>query len=349
MLLRERIISAIKTGPWTDMVNINCIVTQRCNLRCAHCNVKEWLTNTTEPTYPFEDLIAFCDKVGDGKRWRQATFIGGEALMVPERLNSIISALHDRGWYLMLTTNALSLPSDIDFLLKFNDIAVSVDGLPEDHDKQRGKGTFARTYRNVRKLVELGANVKILSCPPIEYDRKKTIKFYQAMYYAGVPENKVFIGSSVNGYEQRDMKPKKLEAESHSIKKWPCCEYRWMSNFSVTPDGDLWPGYFAVFDPEKRLGNLSTCMEDIEKRYTELINQAVFVKDDNCISCPALAGCWGLGCTNHFKYSKDTKPSELCDQGKMIDIVDNYKKGKDVPVSFKTSNIDHNGSLIEII
>jgi radical SAM protein with 4Fe4S-binding SPASM domain len=102
-----------------------------------------------------------------------------------------------------------------------------------------------------------------------------------------------------------------------------------MSRIQVNPDNTLWDNFYT--QESSFLGTLDDPLESIEEKNLELImNYMPALKDETCLSCPALGYCWG-GCIAG-QAVLDKKPSEVCskelivpfmkklaDEGRLID------------------------------
>jgi len=320
------------------------IITRHCNLRCTHCNIHEWLDTKSENFYNLKNLQDFINKMHClGKKRFKITIIGGEPLTKPERIKGILEAVKDYSCSIDMTTNLLNLPEKYDFLKEIK-ITVSIDGIPEDHDKQRGKGTFKKTYKNLAKLISENYNISVQTAVPLEYFQKdihKLKKFYAMMSYINLNPNKINPGYAVPHTLNKDRDQKIIENIMNRMPYMgPCCSYRYMNNFVITPDGKIYNGYYNVPDPKFCLGSLTDDIEQIELNYDKCLENSHFAKDENCVSCPALKLCWGLYCYNNFKYDHNLKPSSLCDQPLMIKKALEFEAKKDQVTLPKPSSVE---------
>jgi MoaA/NifB/PqqE/SkfB family radical SAM enzyme len=113
-------------------------VTNRCNLRCAHCRV--WSRPATElDTGAALELVDGMARAGV----RVLGLTGGEALVRAD-LGRLVRAALDRGIQVGLNTNGILVPDRIDELSGISILKVSVDGPEPIHDAIRGRGSFRR-------------------------------------------------------------------------------------------------------------------------------------------------------------------------------------------------------------
>lgn len=144
--------------PDVEMIIIG--ITEKCNQRCTYCCYSGKYQGHrvhTDKAMSCQDIDNIFDFVGREipKRPLHIGFYGGEPMTNYEVLQYAIEAANAR-WdgdvSFSLSTNATLLTElSIDWLLHHEvRLDVSIDGIGEQHDQQRGKGTFAK----VRKALE---------------------------------------------------------------------------------------------------------------------------------------------------------------------------------------------------
>lgn len=302
------------------------ITTRQCNLRCKHCNVIEGLCVQEKRSLDYDSIGSFISKFG--KRNIVSFITGGEVLLHPDDIPKLTHALRGSGCdHISLGTNLTVMPDKIiEFLVTLQRVQVSIDGFIDDHDANRGAGTFALTYKNVRKLVMAGANVQIVSA--MDHDRfspDSIAKIYRAMHYAGVSMKNVHIGLAGPSCGDTENGIKSIKRTSHLARlyKEPCCAYRPMRNITIDPEGKLYTNYYdAMLRREDSIGTMEDALEDILKRWIELImTKAHWAKDEECLKCEALEYCWGLHCVGHMVYPTAPKPSSMCNKPKILEHI----------------------------
>lgn len=137
-------------------------LTYRCNLRCSHCY--QWNEQGFFRDYSLEkqrselDVAIVEDVLRTTAARRSKLFLwGGEPLM-HTRWGDIAGLLAQYPRTVNMCTNGLLLERNLDHLLPISDqlnLLVSLDGLDGDHEALRGKGTFARTVRNLTTMLDL--------------------------------------------------------------------------------------------------------------------------------------------------------------------------------------------------
>ena len=141
-------------------VNAYLHVTYACNLACKHCYAAAGKERAAESMSP--DAVSRLVQEAAQAGFRKVVITGGEPLVHPQRdeLLERLAGLREeiKPALLVLRTN-LAAPSEIGLLEKIvrcsDQVVVSVDGDEASHDARRGKGSYARTVGNLRRLADL--------------------------------------------------------------------------------------------------------------------------------------------------------------------------------------------------
>jgi len=131
-------------GPTGDVVNVIQIhPVRRCNLRCQHCYSSSGPEESGE--LPIAALEGFLEAaVREG--FNAVGLSGGEPLMY-RPLPRLLESARSLGFYTTVTTNGLLLSKRrlLELAPHLSLLAVSIDGVPESHDRMRGlPGAFER-------------------------------------------------------------------------------------------------------------------------------------------------------------------------------------------------------------
>jgi len=137
-------------------------LTYRCNLRCVHCY--QWNEQGFFRDYSAEkqrtelDLAVIEDVLRTTATTRSKLFLwGGEPLM-HSKFGEVAELLERYPRTVNMCTNGLLFKRKLDDLLRIGEnlnLLVSLDGLGADHEALRGRGTFAKTTENIRRMLEL--------------------------------------------------------------------------------------------------------------------------------------------------------------------------------------------------
>jgi len=132
-------------------------LTNRCDLRCAHCY--QWNAQGYHHGLGGGDLeLAVVEKVlaATGELKSNVYLWGGEPL-VYRHWNGLIDLLERERRWTSICTNGTMIERRLDGLLRISErleLVVAVDGFEAEHDALRGRGTFAPMMAGLRALVE---------------------------------------------------------------------------------------------------------------------------------------------------------------------------------------------------
>ncbi len=125
------------------------ILTKECNLNCNYCGGGSD-SPPKEIRYSIADLKSFLS--GDDAPVLE--FYGGEPLLRIETMKKIMDAIPGR---FVIQTNGLFLDKiEPQYLEKFHSILVSIDGIKEVTDKERGKGVYELIIHNSKLIKQRG-------------------------------------------------------------------------------------------------------------------------------------------------------------------------------------------------
>jgi MoaA/NifB/PqqE/SkfB family radical SAM enzyme len=139
------------------------ILTNRCNLRCRYCLRDSEIVREDE--IPFEDLkevLLTAHRVG----YRSVGITGGEALLYSD-LYKVIDLLGAMQWNVFLETNGLILQANhmerlTPAINERLEMMVSLDShREEEHDRLRGRGSFAATIRAIEMIKSHGVTLQV--------------------------------------------------------------------------------------------------------------------------------------------------------------------------------------------
>lgn len=137
-------------------------LTYRCNLRCTHCyqwNDQGFFRDFSVDRQRTElDLGVVEDVLRTTAPIKSKLFLwGGEPLM-HTRFGEVAKLIERYPRTVNMCTNGLLFKRKLDDLLRIGEnlnLLVSLDGLGEDHEALRGKGTFRRTHDAITMMLDL--------------------------------------------------------------------------------------------------------------------------------------------------------------------------------------------------
>lgn len=135
-------------------------LTLACNLQCKSCfnssgKPRHYELSTKEVIDSLYHLRA--NNILDLR------FTGGELILRPDWYK-ILRTAKELGFAVSCNTNATHLDDKINKLfaeLKLEQVTISIDGNKIHHEMNRGKNTFDRTIKNLKRLHELGVKLRI--------------------------------------------------------------------------------------------------------------------------------------------------------------------------------------------
>jgi len=144
-------------------------ITERCNLKCKHCYFDEkFLKNELSLNQLFtifDDYIKLLKKWNLPREMSRISITGGEPL-VRDDFFEFLGKCHEnkeKSRYGILTNGILLNNEKISKLkkLEINYAQVSLEGMEEDNDEIRGKGTFKKIVKAIKLLVRNKINTSI--------------------------------------------------------------------------------------------------------------------------------------------------------------------------------------------
>lgn len=135
-------------------------ITRACNLHCGHCLMGDRGRDLA--------LDALLDGISSlSPVVRDARFVGGEPLLVPDRLGAAMDRARGLGMVTSFTTNGLLVPKHIDAIRGWRpwNVCLSMDGTGNAHDLQRGQaGAWDAVLTAAAALREAGQRWSALCC-----------------------------------------------------------------------------------------------------------------------------------------------------------------------------------------
>lgn len=139
-------------------------ITPKCNLRCRHCYYAE----TPEiylgsKSISFERNMSIIDEINNLNVF-YLILSGGEALLT-EGIFDILKKIKSKNIAIYMHSNGKIIDKSIAknlaqiFVPKLDAIQISLDGLEEQHDKIRGKGSFKNAINAIKLLKDAGVTV----------------------------------------------------------------------------------------------------------------------------------------------------------------------------------------------
>jgi MoaA/NifB/PqqE/SkfB family radical SAM enzyme/SAM-dependent methyltransferase len=139
-------------------------VTNRCNLACTHCLFS---SSPEDDRQLAADTVLSLAAEAYQKGCRLFAITGGEPFVHPEIETIITSLLAMEGSHVAVLTNGLSAASFVEKHSPnpdFFHLQISVDGMKENHERIRSKGSFRKLTENLKKLKKQGFPFTLSMC-----------------------------------------------------------------------------------------------------------------------------------------------------------------------------------------
>jgi len=126
------------------------MTTNRCNLQCVYCINSDRRRQTSLKA----DAGKIISHIKNDVRQHMydpvvVTFYGGEPLMEQGLISDIMAGLKDlTPLYNIFTNGTLISANNLPLLERMNMISISIDGVEQEHDRTRGKGTYRKILDN---------------------------------------------------------------------------------------------------------------------------------------------------------------------------------------------------------
>lgn len=130
---------------------------EKCNLQCQMC-----YTRKAPVQLSGDQILDFVERFRASRLLELVTFCGGEVFLL-DWFCDLVNELCQKGLMVEIITNGtidcldeLTTPSLVNLI-------VSLDGLKEKHEQNRGHGSFDKTWQFILKAVKLGFHLEIFT------------------------------------------------------------------------------------------------------------------------------------------------------------------------------------------
>lgn len=134
-------------------MNIIWDISNKCNLQCKHCGEQEFMKNSEK--IERKDILNIAENLSQIAN--NVTLLGGEPLLVPN-INEVCNIFIKNEVGVDLITNGQIYNQSIENMLKMENVGyiyVSIDGIEEDNDEVRGRGSWNKAIEFLQKIVML--------------------------------------------------------------------------------------------------------------------------------------------------------------------------------------------------
>ncbi|SDA62425.1 radical SAM additional 4Fe4S-binding SPASM domain-containing protein [Butyrivibrio sp. INlla18] len=157
-------------------------LTLNCNEHCWHCGSRCGDVRATEMApQEWKDILDQIKEDFNGSL-PQINVTGGEPLLYPG-FEEVMSYAHSLGFKWGMTSNAILITPEIARMLQrcgMNTISVSIDGLPETHDRISGlQGGYKRAMKGIQNLIDLKCFGSIMVTTVVNHE---TVRELDSLY-----------------------------------------------------------------------------------------------------------------------------------------------------------------------
>lgn len=154
-----------KAAPVPALSSLYLYLTDRCNLRCAHCWISPDFSAEKQTGIPLAVLRPILAEAGT-LGLQRVKLTGGEPLLYSE-FSNLLACLAESSLNITIETNGTLFDPQVVASCRsagVSQISVSLDGAsPKIHDAIRGQtGSFERTIRGLSLLQDSGLNVQVI-------------------------------------------------------------------------------------------------------------------------------------------------------------------------------------------
>ena len=143
-------------------------ITERCNFRCSHCYQENYDTSEMslgQMEEVLKQFVALLKKWEIPSRRAELTITGGEPFLHKDffkLLAQIYKYSANYEWYILSNGSLLNRENVKTLkMFKIGDCQISLEGLEENNDKIRGKGSFGKVFGAIKILTERGIHTSV--------------------------------------------------------------------------------------------------------------------------------------------------------------------------------------------
>lgn len=130
---------------------------EQCNLNCKICYTKK-----TKFSLSNQEIDEFIKRYQQVQELQSVTFCGGEVFLMQD-FTQLINELTKKNIFIQIISNGtIDRLNEIEQTNMVN-LIVSLDGLENYHDQNRGQGNFAKSINFLKKAIKLGFHTEIFS------------------------------------------------------------------------------------------------------------------------------------------------------------------------------------------
>lgn len=262
---------------------------ERCNLACKICYTKK-----TRFVLSNQQILSFIKRYQKIQKLESVTFCGGEVFLLKD-FPHLVNTLIKQNIFVQIISNGTI--DRLDQIVNPNmvNLIVSLDGVPNYHDQNRGAGNFQKSIDLLQKAIKCGFNVEIFSIvtqenlssiPQFEktlaqmLQQKVAITYHPRKPMAYLQNHPIsnLLGEIIgfNFLNQKEITNLRREKHTFPPKRSGCYQIALMSNGQV----------YACCEGIKPIGNLQTDIEELISNFKNRLTAWQNENDDKrCLGC----------------------------------------------------------------
>lgn len=315
--------------------------TMACNFKCVYCYEGSRVKNVTMTQEVMDGVIEFIKK--SECKSLSITWYGGEPLCAWEKIvefNNKIDNLHLESFTQSIVTNGSLLDErKIEYMYekKFSFIQITLDGSEEIHNKSRPMKNGNNSYNTIMTKLDLlnmyskkgmklpvsiRVNITEENAQEFSVLHKELSEKYEKNFfiYPGFvtksDENECHTTTCLTFDKEADF-ILKLSKENGIItnrlfpegNRLMGCGAQVVSNYVISPKGDLYKCWEDISDESKTVGNVITGFNDKNNINYQFIVKTTGFENDTCKKCVFLYSCMG-GCPR-FRMNNNLAGKEI--------------------------------------
>jgi len=258
---------------------------EQCNLNCKICYTKK-----TKSVLSKQEILDFIERYQKVQKLESITFCGGEVFLIKE-FSQLINELTDQDIFIQIISNGT-----IDRLKEIKEpnmvnLIISLDGLEDYHDLNRGIGNFTKSIELLKKAITIGFHTEIFSIvtkenlqsiPQFEKEIfQKLGKTVEITYHPRKPINYLnnhpisnILGQvrNFNFLSQVEVKTLLENKKTFPPKNLGCYQIALMSDKQI----------YACCEGINAIGNINT---DVKELINNFQNRLINSCHQNCLDC----------------------------------------------------------------
>lgn len=327
-----------------NILSLTIAPTMACNFKCVYCYEGERVHNNVMSDEVIDGIIKFIKK-GDFKTLN-INWYGGEPLCAWDKITEMIARIEElkipNVTHLLVTNGSLLDEEKIKYMIekKFINMQITLDGDEKIHNERRPMKNGGNSYQTIMSKLDLVYNYckehneRLPVSIRVNVDKSNDELFQKIYtelntkydYFFNVYPGIVTRESEQDCHSDNCMDSLEVSsfvlnlAEKYDIATYHLyplrnilygCSSNVVNTFVIDSHGDLFRCWDNISNPERKVGNIVTGINDIHNISQEYVMNGTGFEEEKCKDCIFLFSCMG-GCTRkrllNKKLGKELNP-----------------------------------------